>query len=121
MKTALAEETLESFIHRCMESSQVLKPDLQHYNRQDVGHPDRSYAYPLECLDRYVERPSQKHRRDEQVQHFSQLKKRGKVDGSGNDAAPAPGDQPKGKGKGKTKTKDKGQPKKGNGKGETEK
>jgi len=76
MKMALAEETLESLLRRCVESSQALKPDLQHYNRQDVGHPDRSYAYLLKCLDRYIDRSSQKQRRDEQVQHFSQLKSR---------------------------------------------
>ena len=123
MKSALSEETLESLLHRCMENSTVLKPDLQHYNRQDVGHPDRSYSYLLKCLDRYIDRSSQKQRRDEQVQHFNQLKKRGKADNhnGGSDAAPAPGDQSKGKGKGKTKSSDKSQRKKGSGKGEAQK
>eukprot|EP00972_Heterocapsa_arctica_P089080 13137347-Heterocapsa_arctica.AAC.1 len=41
-------------LHRKMEGSKLMEVDLAHFDRQDEGHPDRSYEYLLRIMDRNV-------------------------------------------------------------------
>ena len=61
-----------------MDILQALKADMDHYHRLDPDHPDKSYSYLKRCPDRHIDSASQKLRRQEQVQHINQPKKRGK-------------------------------------------
>eukprot|EP00972_Heterocapsa_arctica_P040724 6001747-Heterocapsa_arctica.AAC.1 len=37
-----------------MEGSKIMEHDLAHFNRQDEGHPDRSYEYLLKVMDKNI-------------------------------------------------------------------
>eukprot|EP00972_Heterocapsa_arctica_P090419 13337237-Heterocapsa_arctica.AAC.1 len=47
MKVQLPEVMLMDTLHAKMEGSVIMAHDLAHFNRCDVGHPDRSYEYLL--------------------------------------------------------------------------
>ena len=76
-----------------LRTSKVLKEEIAHYDRMETGHADKSYAYLVKALKRFLER-----KRQERNRHEVERQLRG---GGPKDAA-APG-VPKGKGKGKGK------------------
>ena len=76
-EAALNDRTLESLLVRCMGKSQVLKADMDQHHRLEPDHPDKSHSFLKRCLDRHIDRSSQRLRWQEQVQHINQLKKRG--------------------------------------------
>jgi hypothetical protein len=59
----------EAFIERMffdqIKKSQVLKEDIAHYNRQEVGHEHKNRTYLNRCVVRYLERIRKDANRDE--------------------------------------------------------
>eukprot|EP00972_Heterocapsa_arctica_P042175 6216731-Heterocapsa_arctica.AAC.1 len=54
MKIQLPTEMLMDTLHSKMEGSKLMENDLAHFNRQDEGHPDRSYEYLLNVMDKNI-------------------------------------------------------------------
>eukprot|EP00972_Heterocapsa_arctica_P017092 2527095-Heterocapsa_arctica.AAC.1 len=54
VKVQLPTEMLMETLHGKMEGSELMEADLAHFNRQDEGHPDRSYEYLLKIMDKNV-------------------------------------------------------------------
>eukprot|EP00972_Heterocapsa_arctica_P067588 9976279-Heterocapsa_arctica.AAC.1 len=54
MRVQLSEEELGEILCGKMSESKELKEDLAHYNRQPEGHPDRSYKYLHESMQRNI-------------------------------------------------------------------
>jgi hypothetical protein len=67
MKTQLPEEMLMDTLFGKMEASTVMVHDLAHFNRMDEGHPDRSYAYLMKCMDKAIGLQRQQANRDAQT------------------------------------------------------
>ena len=99
MVEKLRDNSLADLLYSQMKNSKVLQVDLAHYRRHPDGHPDHSYRFLRDCMDRQLERVNTEKNRDD---YSSLLKAMAK----GAGAAPAPGD-PKAKGKAKAKAKGK--------------
>eukprot|EP00972_Heterocapsa_arctica_P055174 8137940-Heterocapsa_arctica.AAC.1 len=54
MRVQLPTEMLMDILHSKTEGSKIMEHDLAHFNRQDAGHPDRSYEYLLKVMDKNV-------------------------------------------------------------------
>ncbi len=54
MKTQLKDEELQELLYDKIKHSKLLAGDLQHYDRQSLGHPERSYTFLMTQLERRV-------------------------------------------------------------------
>ena len=61
----IEQTTLRNLLHEKIEKSSVLAYDLSHYDRLPEGHQDKSYAFLISCMERYVQKTSQKKNRNE--------------------------------------------------------
>ena len=86
-------DVLELLYHTCVERFNGISEDVAHHNRSDESHPDHSYGFLFNAVQRYLQRTRQQANRE---------KVSAAVLGSGHVAAPA---QPKGLAKAKAKAK----------------
>ena len=108
-------KTLEHIFYKLLKESDALRPYLQYYDRLHEDHPDRSYRFLSEMIDKKVQEERQRRNQEALVISASGGSQRPQPSAPGvvqSDATPA-GTEAKGKGKGKDKGKDKG---KGKGK-----
>jgi hypothetical protein len=102
MKTQLKDEELQELLYDKIQNSKLLAGDLQHYQRQSLGHHERTYAFLMTCLERRVnDAQMARNRANDEAAIRS-----GNISGQkGNTAAPAaPGDKkPSAKAKAKAK------------------
>jgi hypothetical protein len=56
MHTSLSRHELAGILLQKLEKSTVLKEDIAHYHRQVPGHPDQSYEYLMNSMNRYLTR-----------------------------------------------------------------
>jgi hypothetical protein len=88
MRTRLSEDELGEVLYRKIKHSKMMLSDIAHYERQVLNHPDRSYQYLLNCMDRRIaDAQMERNRANDKAAIRS-----GNVSGFGkNVAAPAPG------------------------------
>ena len=56
MHTSLSRHELAGILLQKLDKSTVLKEDLAHYHRQVPGHPDQSYDFLMNSMNRYLTR-----------------------------------------------------------------
>jgi hypothetical protein len=129
----------EAFIERMffdqLKKSHVLKEDIAHYNRQEVGHEHKNRAYLSRCVVRYLDRIRKDANRDEIAAAFNGERHMRAMPSAGTpevqkicgfhargsckygDRCALKHEGPPGSGKGSPKGKGKDQEEKGKGKG----
>ncbi|MCP4194711.1 MAG: hypothetical protein GY768_29255, partial [Planctomycetaceae bacterium] len=70
----LSDRTLEEILVEKLSHSKVMQEDIQHYYRQELGHPDRSSTFLRRCLDRHIDRTQQERNRAARSQMMSKVK-----------------------------------------------
>ena len=94
MRTQLTDDELGEILYNKIKNSKDMANDLAHYERQELNHPDRSYAYLTRCMERRLQNAQlERNRANDQAAIRS-----GNVSGFGKLAVPATsGGNPPGK------------------------
>ena len=50
--------------YKQVKGMKISAEDINHYNRQEINHPDRSYKYLITCVERQLRIKKQEHNRD---------------------------------------------------------
>ena len=98
MKTQLKDEELQELLYDKIKTSKLLRGDIEHYDRQMLGHPERSYQFLMTQLERRVNDAQMARNR---ANDEAALRNGNLIGHKNNNAAPAP----KGKAKAKAKAK----------------
>jgi hypothetical protein len=98
MKTQLKDEELQELLYDKIKNSKLLRGDIEHYDRQSLGHHERTYQFLMTQLERRVNDAQMARNRANDEAAL----RNGNITGhKNNNAAPAP----KGKAKAQAKAK----------------